>query len=164
MKSTETAIIEQADMDQTVAALSKLYGFEPGSPQSDAIAAGQTAVWQSMAAMDADEDGRISLDEYVQANVALMANPEQFQALQIASSEQLLGLIDLDGDGKLSESEIVKALGAFNIDEDGARQAYQKMDRDHDGFIRTEELLKNVEEFYMSEDPDAPGNWLVGPY
>ena len=36
-------------------------------------------------------------------------------------------------------------------------------DRDGDGYLVREELLQNVEEFYGSDDPGAPGNWLVGP-
>jgi hypothetical protein len=39
----------------------------------------------------------------------------------------------------------------------------QAADADGDGKVTRDELLKNVEEFFYGEDPNAPGNWLVGP-
>ena len=49
------------------------------------------------------------------------------------------------------------------LDQD-ARNAFRYLDRDGDGYLDVAEIVKAVEEFYLSDDPDAPGNWLLGSY
>jgi hypothetical protein len=33
----------------------------------------------------------------------------------------------------------------------------------NDEYLSFAELETGLEEFFMSDDPDAPGNWLLGP-
>ena len=37
-------------------------------------------------------------------------------------------------------------------------------DRDSDGAISHEEFRTAICEFYLSDDENAPGNWLIGPF
>jgi uncharacterized protein (DUF2141 family) len=72
-------------------------------------------------------------------------------------------LTDRDGDGKISRAEFAANLQAYGVAAPAAAEAFSHLDRDGDGFIDTDELLQNVEEFFYGDDPNAPGNWLVGP-
>ena len=76
----------------------------------------------------------------------------------------MLELWDRDGDGKLSADEYVKLEWCYGVTEEAAREAFRHLDRDGDGYLTLEEGMKAIEEFYLSDDPDAPGNWLFGPY
>lgn len=53
---------------------------------------------------------------------------------------------------------------AFHATDAEAAAAFRQLDRNRDGYLTTDELIKNAEEFFFSEDPEAPGNWLVGPF
>lgn len=35
------------------------------------------------------------------------------------------------------------------------------VDRNDDGYLTTDELIQSAEEFFLSDEPQAPGNWLV---
>ena len=76
----------------------------------------------------------------------------------------MLGLWDQNGDGKLSVQEYAKLGWCYGITEEAMREAFQHLDRNGDGYLTIEELTKAVDEFYRSDDPDAPGNWTFGPY
>ena len=42
--------------------------------------------------------------------------------------------------------------------------AFQKLDDEDKGYLTRQEFLEAVTEFHLSDDPDARGNWLFGPY
>ena len=50
---------------------------------------------------------------------------------------------------------------AWNHSEAQAREAFPKLNRNGNGGISKEEWMANLKEFYYSEDPQAPGNWLA---
>jgi hypothetical protein len=41
--------------------------------------------------------------------------------------------------------------------------AFRRLDRDGSGKITKEEFRTAITEFYLSDDENAPGNWLLGP-
>jgi len=45
---------------------------------------------------------------------------------------------------------------------EGHEEAFQRLDRGDKGFLTEEDLIVAVHEFYLSEDPNAPGNVLYG--
>ena len=49
-------------------------------------------------------------------------------------------------------------------DETRMAEAILHTDLDGDGYITHDELVRLFDEFYRSSDPDAPGNWLFGPW
>ncbi|MFD6877298.1 MULTISPECIES: hypothetical protein [unclassified Streptomyces] len=53
----------------------------------------------------------------------------------------------------------IKSLGASPAD---LKVAFAKLDTDGDGTLGREEIRRATEEYYTSEDPTAPGNWLFG--
>ena len=64
----------------------------------------------------------------------------------------------------MSQQEYVANLRGFNADEAAATEAFRRLDRNADGYLTHEEISQGVEEFYYSEDPESPGNWLIGPF
>lgn len=76
----------------------------------------------------------------------------------------VIGLWDRDGDQRLSADEFVKLEWCYGATEETARVIFQHLDRDEDGYLTIEECRQDAEEFYRSDDPAAPGNWLFGPY
>jgi Ca2+-binding EF-hand superfamily protein len=42
-------------------------------------------------------------------------------------------------------------------------EAFTSLDRGSKGYLTEQDLVVAVQEFYLSDDPDAPGNVLYGP-
>jgi hypothetical protein len=75
-----------------------------------------------------------------------------------------MALWDRDHDGRLSIVEYVALNGCYGISEEAAHEAFRHLDPAGTGLLNTEEVTKRVREFFLSDDPEAPGNWIIGPY
>jgi hypothetical protein len=51
----------------------------------------------------------------------------------------------------------------LGIDPTYSSEAFRRLDRDGDGELSHEEFRAAIVEFYLSDDENAPGNWLLGP-
>jgi len=135
-------------------------GSAPGSADNEKLRSTYLEFWEHLRqAADADHDGKVTREEFSAYHEALSAMRETVAGYARA----LLRMADRDGDGKISPAEYAALGQAYGLDAPAAAEAFGHLDRDGDGFIDTEELLQNVEEFFYGDDPNAPGNWLVGP-
>ncbi|NEO66889.1 MAG: calcium-binding protein, partial [Moorea sp. SIO4G2] len=53
---------------------------------------------------------------------------------------------------------------AYGIDDSQIEEIFGRFDQNNDGYIDKQEILDLVTEFYYSQDPEAPGNWIFGSY
>lgn len=65
---------------------------------------------------------------------------------------------DSDGDGRVSLAEYVAGFEAFLSQRDTFMNGMTVL---VDAFYAKDEWMQNLEEYYFSEDPEAPGNWLT---
>jgi hypothetical protein len=63
-------------------------------------------------------------------------------------------------EASVTEAEYLDWLTAWNVETD--RADFDRLDRDNTGGLTEEDLVQAVQEFYLSNDPDAPGNVLYG--
>lgn len=163
--TNNSGMLEKSDYENMAKNIGKLHDLPLDSPEYKSIYAGQMAVWDSIQNLaDKDRDGKVSLDEYLEGYDGLLSDEKKFFPFLAGQVKSILTLTDTDGDGKISEEEWVALGGCYNIAEDAARESFGHLDRDGSGYLNVEELKKNFEEFFLSDDPDAPGNWLIGPY
>ncbi|MFI6170550.1 hypothetical protein ACIBCN_27465 [Nocardia sp. NPDC051052] len=52
---------------------------------------------------------------------------------------------------------------SLGIDPAHSSDAFRRLDRDGDGSLSYAEFRTAIVEFYLSDDQNAPGNWLLGP-
>jgi len=155
----------KADYELFVKRVGEIQNYPPGSPQYQALYAQNMAVWEHVRRVaDKDGDDRVSLEEFLESYDVTLSEEKLYDQLVIQYAQSLLALWDRDGDGRLSGVEYVAMLGCYGVREEAAREAFRHMDRDGNGYLTTEEIMKVAKEFYLSDDPDAPGNWMAGPY
>ncbi|MBI3269406.1 MAG: EF-hand domain-containing protein [Planctomycetes bacterium] len=122
-------------------------------------------MWEGMQRhADTDGDQRITLDEYVQACGRMVEQPERFDRLIGELAPIVLRLYDMNGDDTLSLSEFLTMTRALSLADDAATDMFRRLDRDGSGTLSVTEICAAVREFYLSADPNAPGNWFFGPY
>lgn len=71
-------------------------------------------------------------------------------------------LVDRDRDGRLSADEYATWIEAWGFAFD-ARAHFARLDTDGDGYLSREQAVQLVKEFYLSNDPEAAGNFVYGP-
>ena len=69
-----------------------------------------------------------------------------------------------DGDGVIGKDEYRQYLTSSKIDPSVADETFAKLDTDGDGHLTRDEWEQLFLDFFLSDDPDAPGSWLWGPF
>ena len=142
----------------------KLWKYAFGSPEYKALYAQNVAVWDYVQAVaDKDKDGRVSLDEFLASYDNTIHDKTMFDRMVVQYGTTIIQLGDLDRDGKMSAAEWIAFLGCYGLPEKGAQEAFGHMDVDGTGYLTNEQMVQLYTEF-LGDDPDAPGNWVVGPY
>jgi Ca2+-binding EF-hand superfamily protein len=161
----KNGFVEQADFEQIVHNLATTLGFQPGSPAYTRLHAGHMAIWNNVQQLSgAPGHQRVTLEEFLAGHDRLLSAKDRYLATIGHFGDSVIELSDQDGDGRLSQQEYVANLRSFNVDEAAANEAFRRLDRDGDGYLTHDEISRRVEEFFYSDDPQAPGNWLMGPF
>lgn len=137
------------------------YGYSENTQEYAELARRTRDVWEQLKQFDTDGDGEVSLDEYVSGFEAFLGQRDAFMASMTVLVDSFYELADTDHDGRISEAELIKHFLAWHHSADQARAAFPKLDRNANGSISKAEWMANLEEFYFSEDPEAPGTWLA---
>ncbi|MBP2472118.1 hypothetical protein JOF53_000990 [Crossiella equi] len=139
-------------------------GAPPEDPRAQAVFAALAVFWQHIElTMDLNEDSVVTPGEWRHgARSAFHTNPAGFDAGLRPLAEATLALLDRDGDGRVNAEEFSAYHKAFGVSPADSRLAFTRLDRDGSGWLSVAELLGAWREFYTSDDPDAPGNWLYG--
>lgn len=94
---------------------------------------------------------------------AVVTAPENFQIAVRRVVKGMMGALDRDGNGSLSEEEYLRMYTTFGLAPDTCAEAFKRLDRNGNGQISLDEFNQALDEFYLGGDPNAPGNWLLGP-
>ncbi|MFE8599045.1 EF-hand domain-containing protein [Archangium violaceum] len=106
---------------------------------------------------------KIGKQEFIRIMDAIVIAPKNFELAVGNIVEGLLGALDRDGNGSLSKEEYVRMYDALGIPPTTSTESFRRLDRDSDGEISHAEFHQALVEYYLSADPNAPGNWLLGP-
>lgn len=149
------------DIDLLIENHGTAYGFSENSPEYEELAERTKAVWHQLRQFDSDDDGLVTLDEYVAGFEAFLSHHDAFMASMTALVDAFYSVADRNRDGQITEDELIIHFRAWNHSGEQAREAFRKLDRNGNGAISKEEWMANLEEYYFSEDPEAPGTWLA---
>jgi len=156
------------------AVASKLAFARKVDVQSDTykeLLAVQMGWWENIRrAAQKDFNARVSLDEWTAFwsawldTVADEAGTDQQAALEAMKDSAIatFNLIDTDCDGRVTPSEYETWSRSFCLEYD-ARTNFRRLDRNQDGVLTSDEVVNLLKEFFLTNDPEAPGNHLYGP-
>lgn len=160
----KNGVLEKGDYEHFAHNLSQAYDLRPGSTQYAAMHAETMALWEFIHTVaDKDGDHRISPAEFITAYGAMTDDDATFQQLLMSYAEYVIRTGDQDGDGRLDEDEYATILWCYGIADADARAAFHHLVTDGSGYLTNQAMEQVFAEFFRSDDPDAPGNWMIGP-
>ncbi|MFC7898502.1 EF-hand domain-containing protein [Streptomyces sp. NPDC057381] len=127
------------------------------SPERQAIRDVFAAWWNHTSAADHDGDGRVSRDEFIAAHRSKRA-----AGIVLALANALFDAVDTDQNDEISQEAFTGFYQVCRITDEATRTAFEKLDVNGDGVITREAYLDAVRQFMTSNDPLAPGTWLLG--
>lgn len=144
--------------------LSKLRGWGPETSAYVRHLGRTREEWLNMIeTADTDDDRQVSLDEFLRFGEVFLSDPEAVRAYARGDVQLLFDAMDTDGDDAVSLDEYRTYLQVCGGDASAAAFFFSHADRDRDGRMTRAEMSEAMEQFLLSDDPDAPGNYLFGP-
>ena len=158
--------LERSDYTDVVSNLASLHGWKEGSTEYSKVETLYLTIWGNLKALaDANADGKVSLEEFLEFHAMMLSTPEMYEQITVGTVELLFEAFDRDSNGHLSRDDFRDFFASYRIrDHAAADEAFQKLDVSGRGQISKEDALQRVQEFYFSNDPAAAGNWLFGSY
>ena len=129
------------------------------------IQAAYRQLWDElMRVADADADGAVSLEEFLDAmDRGMLEDPEFVDRAMLVVTHAFFTAVDADGDERIDIDEFTRAMTVTDPSKDEvARAGFGFIDQDGDGAISRAELIAAIRAvFTSSELPDVPGSRMV---
>jgi len=155
-----TGVLTQEDFQRLIDNLTNIND----KPNTEATALYEE-MWQDLLSKaDVDKSGGVTLDEWYDYIEQLISDEERLDKYVINTAVTVLNSLDSTGNNKINLDEYKVLAAALNISESDADTAFEKLDKSGDGSLDIDELKENIKEFYLTEDENAPGNWLFGKF
>lgn len=156
--------VEQSDFVRRVEALARLRGWETSSPAYLQNLRFALEEWQNLCeSADVNRDARITREEFLRFGEVFLADRQAVRAFARGDAQLLFDAMDTDEDGAVTVDEYRTYLEVCGLDASAADTFFAHADLNQDGRITRAEMAHAVEEFLVSEDPAAGGNYLFGP-
>lgn len=156
--------IRRSDYTRRVEAVARLRGWTHRSPEYERNLKFALMEWEAMCeSADIDQDGQVTLDEFLRYGEIFLDDRDAVRSFSRGDAQLLFDAMDVDGDHRISAAEYRAYLDVCGVDPSAADAFFAYADLDEDGKITRVEMSHAVEEFLLSENPEAAGNYLFGP-
>ncbi|MBI3925715.1 MAG: hypothetical protein HY319_09260 [Armatimonadetes bacterium] len=159
-------VITYGDYEEVLDNLCQARGWRPFSREYDDLRRALTGYWEALQQLaDMNRDCAITLDEWYRRwfEVYKGLTEEDLPDWFWSYSDRLLDAIDFDDDGEISGEDYESFLKAHKIQED-ITPTLERLGLSGRSHVTRERMRSFVAQFYLSDDPDAPGSWLYGEF
>ncbi|MEV7415617.1 hypothetical protein [Streptomyces sp. NPDC089919] len=155
------------DADDLTAVADRMDAVFPGQPDRiGTLRSTLHELWVDHLAPAAPGSGRIDVEAFENGiRRSVSVSPVTLLETLHAGACAWISLCDADGNGLVDLEEYLRlnrAIGGLPAQQ--MEDSFRRLDRDGDGTLDPAEIDAAVVEFFTSEDPAAPGNWLYGPF
>lgn len=137
------------------------YGLEAEDPRAQAIQSAYESMWRKLVDLSGAQTDGLDRDSFVGAMHAASEDRSRSNAAE-AVAEAVFDLLDVDGDGRISEAEFLVYAKTLGADEASARTRFAHVDTDGDGDINREEFVLSARQYLFGDDIDSPGGFVFG--
>jgi Ca2+-binding EF-hand superfamily protein len=160
-------VLQRADYELYATQMADAFELPHESSASRALHEKIMGDWEMTKQLVAGKDDSITLQEFLTFHDAVIHSPmlDGFVAGYVDGTLALWRAVDPNGpaDGATPE-RFARFLKAFGISAAEAAEAFAHLDRNGNGVMSRDEMIEAQKEFFVSDDANAAGNWLLGKY
>lgn len=161
MDADGDGFLREPDFAALAARWTEIRGVAPGSADHTRLTSIMLGWWSTLrAASDLDRDDKVTLDEVLSVVDHLGGMPDAVTG----TAEAMFEAIDENGDGRISPAEYRRLIEAWNGCETDTDEIFPLLDLDGDGHLSRDEFTRLWTQFWVDDDPDAPGTWVFGRF
>lgn len=154
--------VEKKDFEQAAENITKLRGWKQGDAKYKETFDTLLKVWNDLESVaDTDKNGAVTIDEWVSMWDKFAQNPSSAFAWQSLYCKFIFQLQDATGDGAIDSDEYIPVCVSFGRSEEEGVTAFKKMSKGK-STVSWSEFQELWREFFATEDPNAPGNFIFG--
>jgi len=155
--------IEKKDFELAIERIRTTRGWQESDPKHKETRDILLKVWEGLQQKaDANKDGQVSHEEWVSMWNEYAKNPDNALEWQNRYMNFMFELEDSSGDGSIDESEFKSLCASYGLSSEDSAEAYNKFTSNKTVEITREVFAELWKQFFSSEDPDAPGNYIFG--
>lgn len=157
--------VDREDVDYTIDALSKVRGWPIGSAKRKEFESYMNTIWEDLERHgDQDSDGKVSPEEWVAmwddyAKKCSCCSHSSVPQWQSTFCKMTFWLQDNAGDGVIDADEYSSTYAIYGLDKQKSTEAFNKMSQGKKT-LNFDEYQKLFNEYFIAEDPAAPGNFV----
>jgi Ca2+-binding EF-hand superfamily protein len=158
-------VIDYKDIHEICQHFSREFGWATGSRQDMDFRAFFLNTWKNLInTADLNFDNKITLMEFITAHEKRISSELEYIKIFQPFLRHLFLIIDKEAKGKITAEEFGNLYVAFRNEKEQAMEVFKKMDLNHDGYLSFDELAIMHKQFYLSSNPQDPGNVFFGLY
>jgi Ca2+-binding EF-hand superfamily protein len=112
--------------------------------------------------LNKDPDSEVTLPEWLEYADQQLSNAP-IEQVSARFSDQLFGILDINENGVIGLHEYQMILAGWQVPKDVAETTFVRLDLNADQELSRDEFVTLMAEFLGSDDPESPGNGLLGP-
>ncbi|KAJ8712615.1 hypothetical protein PYW07_005457 [Mythimna separata] len=162
--TNKSGSIDKKDFELAVQKISEFRGYKPGDAKYKNVEDTLMKIWDGLQSRaDSNNDGEISQDEWIEMWDQFAQNPSAAANWQSLYCKFIFELEDAANDGAIDVEEFSSVYESFGLDKQESIEAFQKMAKGKET-VSFEEFQQLWKEYFVTEDQDAPGNFIFGCY
>ena len=162
-----TGVLKLHNFQTLIDRLAALRNWKPDSPEYTHLQTKFMHRWVHIRAeikdkLKGNKDGSVTLAEWLLFYEGVLSDASYRDHINEVTN-LIFDAVDVDASDTLSLPEWQQLFQIYGIPVIYAQEAFASIDLDGDHSLSKPEVLQRVEEFYYSQDPNAPGNFMFGP-
>lgn len=156
-------VINRVDFEEYTRRIAGLRGWGPESMEYNELLARFFMFWHGLEDIATGKGVQdVTITEWFEYWDRILNTPGVFDAVITPIGRMIFTMLDEDGDGSITADEYAAIYRSGGLDPAEAIAAFSQLDLDRDGQLSIDEIMVHADEFFRSDDPNAPGNALFG--
>ncbi len=161
-------VLKMRNFQTLVDRLAAVRNWKPETPEYNRLQAKIMQRWVHIRGeikekLKGSKDSSVTLEQWLLFYDQVLSDSSYRDHIQEVA-DLIFDAVDVDASETLDLAEWQRLFQIYGIPVIYAQESFAKVGLSPDQSLSKDEVVKRIEEFYYSQDPNAPGNFLFGPF